>query len=185
MNMINRLLKYFIDCNHYVPTSVIAGLLIVFCLGATLFLLCYGFNKGIKRLARLLFFELLYWLFSITILYRPVQSVRKYHFTPFWSYHAIYAGNELLLTQNIMNVLAFIPVGLLMGCSFDRIKWWKVFIIGGVFSVIIETLQFVMKRGFAEFDDFFHNVLGCLIGFGLYVGIKWLVVMMGRVVDVR
>lgn len=31
-------------------------------------------------------------------------------------------------------------------------------------------LQFTFARGFAEFDDLFQNVLGCAIGFGVYVG---------------
>ena len=40
---------------------------------------------------------------------------------------------------------------------------------------MIEVLQFVFKRGFAEFDDVFHNVVGCAIGFGVYVGIVYLI----------
>ena len=54
-------------------------------------------------------------------------------------------------------------------------KWWKVLFIGGGFSVLIETLLFLLKRGFAEFDDVFHNALGCVIGFGVYVGVRWMV----------
>lgn len=73
------------------------------------------------------------------------------------------------MTECISNVIAFIPIGLLLGGSFDQMKWWKVLLIGGGFSILIETLQFFLKRGFAEFDDVFHNVLGCMIGFGMYV----------------
>ena len=54
-------------------------------------------------------------------------------------------------------------------------KWWKALVIGGGFSLLIEVSQFVFKRGFAEFDDVFHNVLGCAIGFGVYVMVAWLV----------
>ncbi len=39
-------------------------------------------------------------------------------------------------------------------------------------SFCIETLQLLFKRGFAEFDDVFHNVLGCLLGYGIIVLIK-------------
>lgn len=66
-----------------------------------------------------------------------------------------------------MNVLAFIPIGLLLECAFDWMMWWKVLLIGGAFSVVIEALQFVRRRGFAEFDDMFHNMLGCMIGYGV------------------
>ena len=53
-------------------------------------------------------------------------------------------------------------------------------LIGGGFSVLIETLQFFLKRGFAEFDDVFHNGLGCMIGFGVYVGVRWMVSALQR-----
>ena len=70
-----------------------------------------------------------------------------------------------------MNVAAFIPVGVLLGCASDKMKWWKVVLIGASFSIIIEVLQFVTRRGYAEFDDVFHNTLGCLIGFGLFAAV--------------
>ena len=151
-------------------------MLLVFLVGT--FLLCafFGYRKGIKWSAALLFFEYLFLLFSLTVLFRPDQDVRTIDQIPFWSYRTVRGGeHELLLTQMIMNVLAFIPVGLLLGCAFDRMKWWKVALIGGGFSVLIETLQFMLKRGFAEFDDVFHNVLGCLIGYGVYVGMTYLI----------
>ena len=50
--------------------------------------------------------------------------------------------------------------------AFGKVKWWKVALIGGGFSVMIETLQFVLKRGFTEVDDVWHNVVGCVIGWG-------------------
>lgn len=83
--------------------------------------------------------------------------------------------HKFLLAQMIMNVVAFIPIGLLLGVSFPNMKWWKVLLIGVAFSILIETLQFFLKRGFAEFDDVFHNVLGCMIGYGLSAAIKYIV----------
>ena len=69
-----------------------------------------------------------------------------------------------------MNVVAFIPVGLLLGYVFDKIKWWQVLLAGVLLSFGIESLQFILKRGFAEFDDVLHNGLGCLAGYGGFVG---------------
>lgn len=66
-----------------------------------------------------------------------------------------------------MNVVAFVPIGLLSGWTF-KLKWWQVLIIGFVISLSIEILQYVSKRGFAEFDDVMHNTLGSLIGYGIY-----------------
>ena len=39
---------------------------------------------------------------------------------------------------------------------------------------MISTLS-VIWRGYAEFDDVFHNTLGCLIGFVLYAVVAWVV----------
>lgn len=72
-----------------------------------------------------------------------------------------------MLTQVVMNLVAFIPVGFLLGCAFPRLKWWQVLLIGGGFSLLIEVSQLVFKLGLAEFDDVFHNVLGCLVGYGV------------------
>ena len=99
------------------------------------------------------------------------MAERKFDFTPFWSFRAILAGRKDLLTQDIMNVAAFIPIGFLLACAFDRLKGWQALLIGGGFSVLIESLQFVLRRGFAEFDDVFHNVVGCLIGWGCMWGL--------------
>ena len=43
---------------------------------------------------------------------------------------------------------------------------------------MIEVLQFVFKRGYAEVDDVVHNVVGCVVGFGIFMGVRW---MVGRV----
>ena len=67
-----------------------------------------------------------------------------------------------------MNVVVFVPVGILLGIVIQTIKWWQALLIGCGISICIEVLQFVTHRGFSEFDDVFHNSLGCLIGFWIY-----------------
>ena len=174
--MTNRYLKYAINCFCDIPANVSIGLLVVFCVGVVLLLAFLGFKKGIKWLAGLILLEYLFLLMSVTVLFRPVQAERNFDMIPFWSYRTIRdGGHELLLTQMIMNVVAFIPIGLLLGISFPSIKGWKVLLIGGAFSLLIETLQFFLRRGFAEFDDVWHNVVGCMVGYGVYVGVMWMV----------
>lgn len=68
-----------------------------------------------------------------------------------------------------MNVVTFIPIGLLLG-SFKGMKWWHVLLIGLCLSMLIELLQLVLKRGLTEVDDVVHNVLGCMIGYWVFVG---------------
>lgn len=146
------------------------GMLIVFCLGTIILLALLGRKKGAKWSAGLLLLEYIILLLILAVWARSIQPERAFDFIPFWSYRAVQrGGHELLLTQIIMNVIAFIPIGFLLGISFPKVKWWKVFLIGGAFSILIEALQFFLKRGFAEFDDVFHNVLGSMIGYGFYV----------------
>ena len=49
-------------------------------------------------------------------------------------------------------------------------------------SIMIELLQFILKRGLCETDDVIHNVLGAAIGFGIYCIIAW---VWGKVVGGR
>lgn len=169
-------------------TRVGVGMLIVFCLGTIILLALLGRKKGAKWSAGLLLLEYLILLLILAVWARSIQTERAFDFIPFWSYRTVRrGGHNLLLTQIIMNVIAFIPIGFLLGISFTNIKWWKVLLIGGAVSLLVETLQFFLRRGFAEFDDVFHNVLGCMIGYGAYVGIASLVKRMRkrRVVDMQ
>lgn len=173
--MIDKLRQFFSFVFQDFPASYLVGLLTVFCVGTILFIVLLGGKKGYKWSAGLLLFEYTALLFTLAVLTRKVSSTRSFDFTPFWSYRAIMDGDPYLLIQNIGNVVAFVPIGFFLGYTFDRMRWWKVLLIGGGFSILIEVLQFVFKRGFAEFDDVFHNALGCVIGFGLYLGITSLI----------
>ena len=84
-----------------------------------------------------------------------------------------------------MNVVVFVPIGILVGIVTLQKKkekgGWKIGLaltlgVGFCISVSIEALQYFFKRGFSEFDDVFHNTLGCLIGFMIAAMIKgiWL-----------
>ena len=64
-----------------------------------------------------------------------------------------------------MNVIVFIPIGMILGLLV-RIKgfWLVALLIGCSISVTIEALQFCFMEGFSEVDDVMHNTVGCLIG---------------------
>lgn len=172
--MRDRVLEFLVISNEWVPAGLYVGLLLVFILGSLSLLTFTEIKNGRKWSARLLLMEYLFLIFSLTVLYRHIQLVRTINLNPFWSYRAVLNGDrDILLTQIIMNVVAFIPLGFLLGCSFCKMRWWKMALFAADFSLLIETLQFVTKRGFAEFDDVFHNVLGSLIGYGVYVGFAW------------
>lgn len=69
--------------------------------------------------------------------------------------------------MNMLNVLLFVPIGFLAGFGLQGLTFKNILLLGGILSVFIELLQFIFKKGFCETDDVIHNVLGCLIGYGL------------------
>ena len=66
-----------------------------------------------------------------------------------------------------MNIVIFIPIGLLLRASFPTVKWWELLLMGCVLSLMIEFCQLTLHKGFCEFDDVMHNTLGCVMGYGL------------------
>ena len=167
--------QYIINLYQDIPQEIYEGLLSVFCLGVVVFIAWKGFKTGLRYSAALLLVEYIFLLFCSTVIFRAKGETRQYDFHPFWSY-----DRPELLVENIMNVVVFIPVGLMLG-SFLRVKgsstseatksitWLMVAIIGCGISVTIESLQFFFMRGFSEVDDVMHNTLGCLIGFGFMI----------------
>lgn len=159
-----------------IPSYAYWSLLIVFFIGVSLVFFKKGIQDGWRYVIGLLLIEYIALLLFSTVVFRSVMSERKYDFMPFWSYRAYISGvDPRLLAENIMNVVVFVPIGLLLGAEISQKKqkgWLIAFIVGAGISVTIETLQFVLKRGFSELDDVMHNALGCMIGYGVFMLIK-------------
>lgn len=157
--------KYIIDLYQDVPTLVYEGLLLIFCIGTVVLIAIKGFSKGLKFSTGLLTIEYILLIYCATVVFRDCSENVGHNFIPFWSYKAIEKGIYDLLAENIMNVVVFVPVGMLLSCVSRRLKWWMVMLIGFGISVSIEVLQYLYHKGFSEFDDVFHNTLGCAIGY--------------------
>ena len=186
--------QYIINLYHDIPQEIYEGLLSIFCIGLVVFIAWKGFKTGLRYSATLLLIEYIFLLFCSTVIFRTTGATRQYDFHPFWSY-----DRPDLLIENIMNVIVFIPVGMILG-SLLRVKdswskygsWFKVngsstseatksmtwlivLLIGCSISVTIEALQFCFMRGFSEVDDVMHNTLGCLIGWFMVKGSGFMV----------
>ena len=169
--------QYIISLYKDIPQEVYEGLLSVFCLGVVLFIAFKGLRTGFRWSSVLLLIEYIFLLFCSTVIFRPTGETRQYDFHPFWSY-----DRPELLVENIMNVIVFIPVGMILG-SLLRVKgswskygsWFKVngswlivLLIGCSISITIEALQFCFLKGFSEVDDVMHNTVGCIMGYIIY-----------------
>ena len=108
-----------------------------------------------------------------TILSRESGDQRTVKFELFWAYKLMLRGVWYWKTeviQNIGNVLFFIPYGFLFPSKHKN--WKAVLIFTTLFSLSIELCQYVWALGWCEIDDVICNVLGAVIGFGVWKWIK-------------
>ena len=158
--------RYFDSMLRDIPLFVYEGLLLAFCVGIILAIAFKG-KKIVGVAMRLLLFEYIFLIYCWTFLFRSNVGLRKYDLTPFWSY-----DKSELFVENLLNVIIFVPLGILLGIASKNIRWWIALLSGLCISVSIEILQFFSMRGFAEVDDVIHNTLGCMIGYMCYSVIR-------------
>ena len=90
-----------------------------------------------------------------------VDLVRIYKNAGLWQFLRLFLGN----------IGWFVPFGFLLPILLKRVSFGKVVVMGFLFSLSIETMQFIFRKGVAELDDLILNVLGAVIG---YLGYKLL-----------
>lgn len=105
-------------------------------------------------------------IIGITNLFRFPFDNSQYKLELFWSYKR---NSKKLLSEILLNYIMLLPYGLIAPLYIKR-RW--VLISGIWFSIAIEVLQFIFKRGLFEFDDIFGNAIGVAIGIGLYSLLK-------------
>jgi glycopeptide antibiotics resistance protein len=153
-----------------VPIEIYWGLLGLFVVGLLILIWWKGLRRGLRFGTVLLLAEWICLVLCAIVIFRETSAEREYNLIPFWSYWD-YGEQSYFLEmfgENILNVLLFVPIGFLAGCGLERMTFKKVLFLGGGLSVFIELLQFIFKKGFCETDDVIHNVLGCMIGYGLW-----------------
>ncbi|WP_136057007.1 VanZ family protein [Microbacterium sp. K24] len=74
----------------------------------------------------------------------------------------------------LINVAVFIPLGGLVPLLTARASWWKVLAIVAGASLAIELVQMAVSRlalsgHLADINDWLTNILGGMIGYGLFV----------------
>ncbi|WNV19380.1 VanZ family protein [Bacillus sp. SI2] len=99
----------------------------------------------------------------------PFRSTIRY-LTEFDSYNI-----DIVLMNTLGNVIIFIPFGFLLPLLFKQINnvkmASKIFI---KFILLIESLQLLTFTGVFDIDDIMLNMLGALIGYGSFVGMKYI-----------
>lgn len=175
--MVEDFREYIIVLYKEVPTSVYEALLTLLCIGFVVIVCIWGFGRGWRNTCLLLLAEYVFLLFGSTVLFRyESDAISGHNFQLFWSYRAYLSGeNPNFLVENIMNVLVFMPVGILIGTQLSQKGWLVALLVGAGISVSIESLQYFLRRGFSEVDDVVHNTIGCILGYILVIGLRVIV----------
>ena len=127
-------------------------------------------------------------LFSMTIpVYKIVRYAKQmingvYHsvnMIPFRTITGYIFQSESMqgisLTNLMGNILLFMPLGILLPIVFKRCNTLlKSLIVGTVISALIETAQYFLGRS-ADIDDVILNVIGTVVGVGVYSVLKGLI----------
>ncbi|GAB3599987.1 hypothetical protein GCM10027446_32710 [Angustibacter peucedani] len=72
----------------------------------------------------------------------------------------------------VMNVVVFLPLGVLLALVLARSPWWKVLVVAGLSSLAVEVAQLVTARVLggghvADVNDLVFDVAGAALGVGL------------------
>lgn len=153
-----------------IPSFIIWGLMVTLGIGCTILVLRQGWRDGLRVSAILLLMEWLFLILCTAVIFRDVRAERDFNLIPFNSYFHISENSYFIeaAAVNVLNVIMFIPVGLLVGLGFRKLTWKKTILIGFGISFSIEILQFFFKKGLCETDDLIHNLMGCLSGYAIY-----------------
>lgn len=117
---------------------------------------------GIAEWLLIFYIELLYFF---SVFGRRSWTYYRYHLEVGWSYRSwLESGDMDMLKQILLNVMLFIPVGVLAAYIMKGHKFVKAICLGLLITVSIECLQLIMRTGNFEFDDMINNVLGVAIG---------------------
>ena len=94
---------------------------------------------------------------------------RQLNLTPFVDLINVYknVGIGAFMRLFFGNIGWFIPFGFLLSVFENKKSLLKTIVAGMIFSLIIETLQFVLYKGVAELDDLILNTLGTALGYCL------------------
>ena len=174
--MKEQIKEYALSLYRDIPATVYEGLLSVLCLGVVIIIAFWGFRNGWRKIAGLVLAEYVFLIYCSTVIFRTAADGNGHNFRLFWSYEAIEKGRIELIPENVMNVVVFVPVGMMLGLLL-RVKgsWLIALIFGMGISVSIEAMQYVFHRGFAEVDDVMRNTIGCILGYILVKGSRLIV----------
>lgn len=105
-----------------IPSYLFLSLGIVLVIGIIVSFLSYGGKKAGRLSAGILLLEYPVLILSSAVVFREAGIDRDYGFAPFAGYAHIFDRDKAVVVEIIINMLAFLPIGLLMGCAVKNMK---------------------------------------------------------------
>ena len=124
-------------------------------------------TKQLYRVSLAIYLLFLSWLILFKTSSDPFSVLANYHsrslnLVPFAGY------SSGALREMVDNLIVFVPLGLLLGSNFKQVNFWRKLAYVFVFSMTVETLQFILAIGTSDITDVITNTLGGCIGLAAY-----------------
>lgn len=165
--MVEELKGYSLLSLHHIPSQISLIACLVFCISTVAFLWVKGVKRGWHYSMALLLAELLLLIYGSTVFFRETQVGVNEDFYPFRSYQSIQMFMESL-PESILNLILFVPIGILLCVVFRNMVWWKILLCGASLSMGIEIFQLIFEKGLCDLNDLLHNTMGCMLGYGIF-----------------
>ena len=162
--------------SSYLKLGIIAALLILFCFFIGYFLVYKKLMKGQKKISLKAF---LWWgificylcvVIGATLLNRGDFWLNNKIQPLFYSYKDAWINFSAAAWRNIiLNFCMFIPLGIWLPLGIKQFRrFWATYLAGFAFTLVIECIQLIFRRGIFELDDILGNTVGTMIGYGLF-----------------
>jgi glycopeptide antibiotics resistance protein len=79
---------------------------------------------------------------------------------------------SIFITENILNVVIFVPLGVYAGVLFKRWAFSKKLLLFFLLSLIVEALQFILRLGAFDVTDLITNTVGGITGLMIFKAIE-------------
>lgn len=162
--------------SQYLKMGITAALFIVFCILIGYFVVYRKILKGQKKITwkRILWWGILICYLCVvlgaTLLSRGSYIYNGRVVPLFYSYKEAWIHFSNSAWRNIiLNFCMFLPFGLWLPLGIKRLRsFWKMYLAGFGFSLLIECIQLFLRRGIFELDDIMGNTIGAMIGYGFF-----------------
>ena len=125
-------------------------------------------NNATNRLTTVLFIVYLIALYWILLLKLGVRfsymGDRRANLIPF--------SAPFLTSENILNVVIFVPLGIYTGVLFERWVFENKLLFFFLLSLLVEGLQYILRIGAFDVTDIITNTLGGIIGLMIFKAIE-------------